>query len=73
MDLKELEKQAYDMMLLNPNSEQYRQVRAYINQIREKLEIQSNETLENSDIENDYPGDGEFFSQYEDGGLYGAD
>lgn len=73
MNLKELEKQAYDMMLLNPNSEQYRQVRAYINQIREKLEIQSNETLENSDIENDYPGDGEFFSQYEDGGLYGAD
>lgn len=84
MNLKELEKQAYDMMLLNPNSEQYRQVRAYINQIKEKemdltkefvekLEKQSNETLDDSDIENDYPGEGEFFSQYEDGGLYGAD
>jgi hypothetical protein len=82
MELKELEKQAYDMMLLNPNSEQYRQVRAYINQLKEKdltkefaekLERQSKETLSDSDIEEDYQGDGEFFNVDENWGLYGTD
>lgn len=64
MNLKELEKQAYEMMLINPNSEQYKQVRAYINQIKdkemdltkefsEKLKKQAEETLKDSDIEDD--------------------
>jgi hypothetical protein len=78
MNLKELEKKAYNMMLLNPNSEQYRQIKAYINQIKEKeflekLENQSNEILDNSDIEDDYPNDEEFFGQNEDGVFYGSD
>jgi hypothetical protein len=86
MNLKELEKQAYDMMLLNPNSEQYKQVRAYINQIKdkeitltkefsEKLKSQANETINDSDIEDDVntsyydPSDIDFY----DGGEYGTD
>jgi hypothetical protein len=78
MDLKELEKQAYDMMLLNPNSEQYKQVRAYINQIKdkeieltkefaEKLKNQADESLQDSDIEDEYS---KFFNEGRD---YGAD
>ena len=78
MDLKELEKQAYDMMLLNPNSEQYRQIRAYINQIKdkemeltkefaEKLKNQADESLQDSDIEDEYS---KFFNEGRD---YGAD
>jgi hypothetical protein len=78
MDLKELEKQAYDMMLLNPNSEQYKQVRAYINQIKdkeieltkefaEKLKNQTNDSLQDSDIEDEYS---QFFNEGRD---YGAD
>jgi len=86
MNLKELEKQAYDMMLLNPNSEQYKQVRAYINQIKdkemeltkefaEKLKNQANDSLQDSDIEDDKdtsyydPSDIDFY----DGGAYGTD
>jgi thiaminase len=78
MDLKELEKQAYDMMLLNPNSEQYRQIKAYINQIKdkemeltkefaEKLKNQADESLQDSDIEDEYS---KFFNEGRD---YGAD
>ncbi|MFN6269293.1 MAG: hypothetical protein ACK40T_02750 [Akkermansiaceae bacterium] len=78
MNLKELEKQAYDMMLLNPNSEQYRQIRAYINQIKdkeieltkefaEKLKNQANDSLQDSDIEDEYS---KFFNEGRD---YGAD
>jgi geranylgeranyl pyrophosphate synthase len=78
MDLKELEKQAYDMMLLNPNSEQYKQVRAYINQIKdkeieltkefaEKLKNKADESLQDSDIEDEYL---QFFNEGRD---YGAD
>jgi hypothetical protein len=78
MNLKELEKQAYDMMLLNPNSEQYKQVRAYINQIKdkemeltkefaEKLKNQADESLQDSDIEDEYS---QFFNEGRD---YGAD
>jgi hypothetical protein len=78
MDLKELEKQAYDMMLLNPNSEQYKQVRAYINQIKdkeieltkefaEKLKNKADESLQDSDIEDEYS---KFFNEGRD---YGAD
>jgi thiaminase len=78
MNLKELEKQAYDMMLLNPNSEQYRQIRAYINQIKdkemeltkefaEKLKNQADESLQDSDIEDEYS---QFFNEGRD---YGAD
>jgi len=78
MNLKELEKQAYDMMLLNPNSEQYRQIRAYINQIKdkemeltkefaEKLKNQANDSLQDSDIEDEYS---QFFNEGRD---YGAD
>lgn len=84
MNLKELEKQAYDMMLLNPNSEQYKQVMAYINQIKdkemdltkefaEKLKKQADETLQDSDIEDEYPNNLDFFTQYDDGGEYGTD
>ncbi len=78
MNLKELEKQAYDMMLLNPNSEQYRQIREYINQIKdkemeltkefaEKLKNQADESLQDSDIEDEYA---QFFNEGRD---YGAD
>lgn len=78
MNLKELEKQAYDMMLLNPNSEQYRQIMAYINQIKdkemeltkefsEKLKNQADESLQDSDIEDEYA---QFFNEGRD---YGAD
>jgi hypothetical protein len=78
MNLKELEKQAYDMMLLNPNSEQYRQIRAYINQIKdkemeltkefaEKLKNQANDSLQDYDIEDEYS---QFFNEGRD---YGAD
>jgi thiaminase len=78
MNLKELEKQAYDMMLLSPNSEQYRQIRAYINQIKdkemeltkefaEKLKNQADESLQDSDIEDEYS---KFFNEGRD---YGAD
>ncbi len=78
MNLKELEKQAYEMMLINPNSEQYRQIRAYINQIKdkemeltkefsEKLKNQANDSLQDYDIEDEYS---QFFNEGRD---YGAD
>lgn len=75
MDLKEIKKQAYEMMLLNPNSSEYKQVKAYIEQMESKQKDDSEELkkvverLESvrEDIKND---DSDEYISFED---YGHD
>lgn len=77
MDLKEIKKQAYEMMLLNPNSSEYKQIKAYIEQAEAKQKDDTEELkkvverLESvrEDIKNN---DSEEFVSFE-GGDYSYD
>lgn len=85
MDLKNLKKQAYDLMLLNPNSQQYQQVKAYIDDMEKKSNIEETqkiierierireseptESFDNDDSE----GDSEYVSFDDWADVYGTD
>lgn len=45
MELKEIRRQAYDLMLLNPNSEQYKQFKEYIEHMEKKSNIEETQKI----------------------------